>query len=439
MEGKILMSRQQLKRAHVLRSFNEQAISRKAAAMALDLSERQITRLAKGMKENGENALIHKNTGQVPHNAISTDEKKRILEIRSEEIYKLCNISHFMDILRREHGIKITYSPLYKLLNEAGIKSPKKHRKTKKHRRRKRKASAGEMLQLDATPFDWFGLGEMKALHGAIDDATGKITGLHLEENECLNGYFEVMKHTILTFGVPLSAYSDKHTIFRSPLTAIKEDLGEEANLTQFGRALDELGINIIYANSPQAKGRIERLWETLQSRLPVEFALRGIKTIEEANKFLTEEYIPVFNEQFGVTAESAPIFVPLMESTDLDSILCIKESRKTDSASVFSFKHKTFKVLDEGYPLIPAKSTIEVLISVKNAVKVRYKGRIFETVLFDKPTKTVTKPPTIRKEKSQTKPLLLHGTDEWRKVWHYESYADSLEFIYGLFFKPCA
>lgn len=433
------MSRKQLRRAHILRNFNEKAMSREAAAVALGLSERQITRLAKGMKENGEDALIHKNTGRVPHNALREDVKKKILEIRSGEIYARCNISHFKDILLREHEVKISYSPLYNLLKEAGFKSPKKHKKTKKHRRRKRKASEGELLQIDATPFDWFGVEILIALHGAIDDATGKITGLYFEQNECLNGYFEVMRQTFVEYGVPLSVYSDKHTIFRSPLTTKKEESGEEANLTQFGRALDEPGVNIIYAHSAQAKGRIERLWETLQSRLPIELAIRGIKTIEDANKFLSEEFVSMFNEQFGVAAENESIFVPLMEGTDLDSILCVKESRKTDSAGVFSFNCKTFKVLDEGYPLIPPKATIEVLISVKNAIKTRYKGRIYDTVLHEKPAKTAAKPPKPRKEKSQTKPHLLHGSDEWRKVWHQESYADSLEFLYGLFFKPCA
>ena len=438
MEGKILMSRKQLKRAHILRNYNEKAMSREAAAEALGLSERQISRLSKGMKEQGEGALIHKNTGRVPHNAMREEEKERILEIRRMEEYAECNIAHFEELLLRKHKIKISYSPLYKILNEAGIKSPKKHRKTIKHRRRKRKASAGELLQIDATPYDWFGTGEDCALHGAIDDATGELTGLRFEENECLNGYFEVMKHTVSEFGVPLTMYSDKHTIFRSPLTAKKEETGEEANLTQFGRALDDLGINIIHAHSPQAKGKIERAWETLQSRLPVELKLAGITTMEEANKFLAEEFIPMFNERFGVKAESAPIFVPPLQNIDLDTIFCVKEKRKTDNAGSFSFNRKFFKVLDEGYPLIPAKATIEVLISVKNAIKVRYKGRVYDTVLHEKSIRVMDKP--IRpKEKSQTKPLLLHGSDAWRKVWHQESYADSMAFLYSIFFKKSA
>ena len=439
MKGKILMSQKQLKRAHILRSYQEGMISREKAAEAMELSTRQVTRLSKRMEAEGEKALIHKNTGRKPFHAITTAQKEKILEIRRNEVQKNCNITHFQEILERKYKIKISYSPLYEILNEAGIKSPKKHKKTVKHRRRKRKASAGELLQIDATPYDWFGTGEAYALHGAIDDATGELTGLYIEENECLNGYFEVMKHTVSEFGVPLSMYSDKHTIFRSPLTVKKEEAGEEANLTQFGRALDELGINIIHAHSPQAKGKIERAWETLQSRLPVELQLAGITTMEEANKWLAEEYIPMFNGRFGVKAESEPIFVPLTQDVDLDTIFCVKEERKTDNAGSFSFNRRLFKVLDEGYPLIPAKATIEVLVSVKNAIKVRYKGRVYDTVLQEKPVRNKEKPKQPKKEKSQTKPLLLHGSDAWRKVWHCESYADSLEFIYSLFFKQCA
>ena len=197
----------------------------------------------------------------------------------------------------------------------------------------------------------------MLALHGAIDDATGQLTGLYLTENECLQGYFEIMRQTIRNFGVPLSAYSDKHTIFRSPLTEKKAELGEEANLTQFGRALDEFGVNLIHAHSPQAKGRVERLWGTLQSRLPVEFSLYGITTIEAANRFLSETFIPRFNERFAVESEGGSIFVPYVHKEEIDDILCVKERRKTDSAGSFSYKGQRFKVLDEGHPLIPPQA----------------------------------------------------------------------------------
>jgi len=430
------MSRKQLKQAHVLRKYNEGLLSREEAATAIGLSERQITRLSKGMKEEGETALIHKNTGRKPTHALTDEAKTRILEIHSDAVHVKCNHLHFQELLERNYGIKISYSALYNLMRENGIHSPKKKRKTVKHRRRKRKPKAGELLQIDATPFDWFDTGTPLAIHGSIDDATGMLTGLYMTENECLQGYFEVMRHTVLNFGVPLAVYSDKHTIFRSPLTDKKADAGEEANLTQFGRALDELGVEIIYANSAQAKGRIERAWATLQSRLPVEFKIRGITTIESANKFLANEYISLFNAKFKVEAEDGSIFVTYCHRESVDDIICIKESRKTDNAGSFSYMGKKFKVLDEGYPLIPAKATIEVLVATRNSIRVRYKGQTFNTVLSTKEEAPKAKPKKRAAVTKTKKPHLCHGTDEWKKVWHQESYEDSMAFLYELFFK---
>ena len=433
------MSREQIKQAHVLRKYNEGLLIRKETAEALRLSERQITRLAKGMREEGETTLVHKNTGRKPSHTLSDEIKGRILTIRKEEAYAKCNHHHFVDLLASEHKIDISYSALYSLLKDAGIESPKKRRKVVKHRRRKRRSGSGELVQLDATPYDWFGSGSRQALHASIDDATGRPTGLYMTENECLQGYFSVMRQTVLGPGVPLSAYSDKHTIFRSPLTDKKAELGEEAKLTQFGRALAELGIELIHAHSPQAKGRVERLFETLQSRLPVEFKLRKITTIEEANRFLADEYLQLFGDRFGVEPEGESIFVPYTHHEDVDDILCVKETRKTDNAGSFSFKGQRFKVLDEGRPLIPAKAEIEVLITVRDAIRVRYKGRVYGTELN---TSIESKRVSQRKSRvaeRQVQPHLRHGSDAWKKVWHFENYADSLAFIYDLFFKSTA
>ena len=433
------MSTKQLKQAHVLRKYNEGLMSRAETATALRLSERQITRLAKGVREQGEVALIHKNTGRKPCHALSDEEKERIITIRKEEQYAKCNHQHFGELLEREHSIQISYSALYNLLKCAGIESPKKRRSAVKHRRRKRKAQFGELLQLDATPYDWFEAGDKQALHASIDDATGKLTGLYMTENECLQGYFSVMRQTILGFGVPLSAYSDKHTIFRSPLTEAKKEIGEEANLTQFGRALDELGVNLIHAHSPQAKGRVERLWETLQSRLPVEFKLKEITTIEEANRFLSEEFMQLFNDRFAVPAEDGSLFVPYTHREKIDDILCVKEARKTDNAGCFSFKGQRFKVLDEGRPLIPAKAEIEVLVNVHDSIRVRYKGRVFGTEINTQLEQKKVTPRKSSVAKLQVTPHLRYGSDEWKKVWHFENYEETLAFIYELFFKKAA
>jgi hypothetical protein len=158
-------------------------------------------------------------------------------------------------------------------------------------------------LQADASPFDWLGAGELSSLHGFIDDGTGTVTGLYLCKNECLLGYLEVTRQTIVNYGIPAEIYPDKASVFfvnvKTEKLTIEEQLeGLAARKTQLGRIMDELNVHMHPAHSPEAKGRVERLWETLQSRLPVELARRGIRTIEQANQFLPV-YIRKYNEQF--------------------------------------------------------------------------------------------------------------------------------------------
>ena len=187
------------------------------------------------------------------------------------------------------------------------------------------------LVQIDASPHPWIIGGDSFSLHGAIDDATGKVIALFFTQNECLEGYFEIMEQIIKHHGIPISIYCDRHTIFVSPndgkLTIEEQLEGKQVSLTQFGRAMEELGVTIINAKTPQGKGQIERLWETLQSRLPVEFKIRGIDTMEAANAFLTE-FMERFNEKFAVLPENPQsAFRQPNPGMDLDTILCIKNS----------------------------------------------------------------------------------------------------------------
>jgi hypothetical protein len=294
------------------------------------------------------------------------------------------------------------------------------------------------LIQIDASPFNWLRNGKPCSLHGAIDDATGVAVGLYLCQNECRLGYFEVMRQCILNHGAPLSLYSDRHTIFRSPkadkLTAEELLHGKEEKPTQFGRAMDELGVNIIFARSAQAKGRVERMWETLQSRLPVEFALEGITTIEAVNEYLADKGAAYFNHRWAVEAEGAPIYVPLREDVDIDTILCVKEKRATDSAGVFSFGNKTFQVVDAGFPIIPKGQKIDVLIGLRIGIMASYKGRIFQTIRYLKPNRGGATKKITRKTITTVKSHLKHSSPRWKEIWHAEEYDLSLKFLFDLF-----
>jgi transposase len=300
-------------------------ITAKDAALRLKLTIRQVENLKKKCREGI--SLLHGNCGRVSAKAMEVQTKQKVLEeYRAIEGLRM-NYTHFHEYLIKKN-VAISYTAMRKILVEEGFKSPKTRRAKKdRHPSRERREKFGELLQADATPYDWFGTGKKYALHGFIDDATGKITGLHISENECMDGYLEVTRQTLETYGTPESIYADGLSIFfpkhkQEELTVEEQLTGVYTKKTQFGTICDTLGITLIHARSSQAKGRVERLWETLQSRLPVEFALHGIDTPEAANRFLREEYINAFNERFAVNRETMSCFVALPKAINLDSLL---------------------------------------------------------------------------------------------------------------------
>jgi transposase len=444
MKGKVyyLMSQEQLKRYTVIDKSLSGTFTVGEAAKHLDLSVRQVIRLRKGAKEEGTAALIHKNQGRKPAHATPDKLKQTIIKLKTSDNYKNANFKHFHELIGRLEGIKLSYTTVHSILTGAGIESPKKRRRFKPHRRRKRKAQKGLLIQMDATPHNWFGGSKKYALHGGIDDATGEVVGLYMTKNECLQGYFETTRQIILNEGIPISIYSDRHAIFLSTKAdklTIEEQLeGKVCNDTQFGRAMKELGVTIIPARSAQAKGRVERLWETLQSRLPVEFKIAGITTIDEANEFL-KSYIPLFNKQFTVEpreAESA--FRPLSEGIDLDSVLCVKEKRKADNGGVFSFYGKHFKIEPKNnQPSVPPQTYVRVFISSVSGLRVEYKGRIYETVPFIKPKRVVNNVEKAGKSTAHTPPdshYYKYGQNLFKQVTFEDSDQEILDMVYKVF-----
>lgn len=438
-EGLITLSQEQLKTFKVINSFIDKSITRQQAAELLSLSPRQITRLKKGILESGAESLIHKNIGRKPVHAVSDETKEKVLAIHSQPEFQGVNFLHFKDILFEDYEIALSYTSLSSILKNSGIESPMKKKIRHRTHRRKRKEHPGQLIQIDATPYEWFGGSLKYALHGAIDDASGDVVGLYMTQNECLFGYLEMMRQCCLDFGVPQSVYSDRHTIFRSPKTnqlTVEELInGKTVNLTQFGRAMNELGTDLIFAQTPQAKGRIERLWVTLQSRLPVEFAKRGIKTVSSANEFL-KNYRFKYNEKFSVQPEGNSLFVPLQGSCCIDEILCIKHTRKTDNAGTFSFKNRCFQILDAGFPIISSRREIEVLINPRFGIRVGYKGKTYSTIRYLKPQHKDANLKITKKTIATVTPHLIHSTDEWKKIWWAEDFNLSLKFLYELFFE---
>ena len=414
------MTQKEITRLRVINQTIDKVITIKEAAELLGLSERQVIRLKKGVVEEGPAFIIHKNRGRKPQHTLPDEVRMKIVELKQTK-YQEANFNHFVELLEEHEDIKVSYTSVHRILTQAGIKSPKKHRKRKSHHRRKRKPQKGMLVQIDASPHEWIIGGELFTLHGAIDDATGEILALFFTPNECMEGYFEIIRQIVKNYGIPMSLYCDRHTIFVSPndgKLSIEDQLkGKTVNLTQFGRAMEELGITIIKANSPQAKGRIEKLWDTLQSRLPVEFKIRGIDTMEAANAFLSQ-FIVAYNEKFGVEPENPePAFRPLEPGIELDHILCIKEERTIIEDSAFSYKGKYYQLVRNGRKAAAMpKAKLTVLSSSKIGVKALYAGVVYDTlVLEERPKKKALK--SSKKQPQKRTPVKPTADHPWQQM----------------------
>ena len=357
----------------------------KEASNKLNLSERQIWRLVKKVKNSGVEGIKHGNRFIHQPRFITFEFKEHIKNLKLSDDYCDANFKHFQELIEEHENIKISYTSLYKILTEYGIKSKKKHKDRKTHRQRKRKTHEGDLVQADGTPFDWFKDGHMYSIHGFIDDATGKVLGAYMCEHECLLGYLEVLRQMLKNYGIPKCLYPDKFSVFfpaKGQKITIEEQLqGKEKPTTQFKRIIDVLGIDMFSASTSQAKGRIERLWNTFQDRLVTEFKLNKIKRIDEANEFL-KTYIKKYNKQFAVKAKNEESnFVPVPSYIDLDLLLAIKITRKIDSSGSFTIKNKRFQILNNN---IMPKSKINIYISKKIGIIAEHNNTKYKVICSD-------------------------------------------------------
>ncbi|MDR3255312.1 MAG: ISNCY family transposase [Synergistaceae bacterium] len=368
------MSREELKRVKVLERMASGSMSKAESASSLGITPRQLRRLKAKYEREGDAGLIHGNRGRKPQHALPDELKSKVLRLYNDKYYD-SNFCHYSELLEEHENIRLSPSSIGRILKSSGEESKRhRRRKAKKHQPRERRAQAGSLWQTDATPYEWLGkeIGRF-ALHAVIDDATGIVTGAVFTRNECAEGYSIAMREGIEKYGIPLGLYSDRHTIFRSPKekqTIDAELDGEQIPLSNFGKAMAELHIQHIKANTPQAKGRIERLWETLQDRLPVEFRLLGIKSIEEANEVLPQ-LIEKHNTKYSVSpAESGSSYMPPDKTVCLEHVFALRTARKIGGGNSVSYKNAIY---------VPVNGSICCLDS-KTAVEIRetYSGEVF-------------------------------------------------------------
>jgi transposase len=301
------------------------------AAAALGLSLRQVRRILAAYRKEGAAALAHGNRGRTPVHALAPALGRRVVEMAGTR-YAGVNDTHLAEVLAEEEGIVLSRSTVRRLRIAAGLERPRRRRSPAHRRRRERKPQAGMLLQLDASPHAWLeDRGPRLDLVAAIDDATGTVPAAVFRAQEDAAGYLTVLHQVVGTVGVPEAVYHDRHSIFVKPAQErerLEEQLAGAREPTQVGWALRELGIVSIVAHSPQAKGRVERLFGTLQDRLVSELRLAGATTLAEANTVLAT-YLPRFNARFAVSAVVLePAYRALPAQTDPWQVCCLRYVR---------------------------------------------------------------------------------------------------------------
>ncbi len=377
------MNEKEQKRLQVLNLSISGKISRKQVGAILGLSLRHTKRLVAVYLKEGAVALAHGNRGRRPAHALSEEVKAKVSQLARYK-YIGFNFSHFTDLLKERENTHLSRSSVRRILLEDGLRSPRR-RKAPKHRsRRARFPQEGMLLQIDGSPHDWLeGRGPELCLIGAIDDATGKVPYAHFQREEDSRGYFRMLKEITRKYGIPLALYHDRHSIFEvtpDKLPSIEEQLAGKKPQTQFERLMEELGITSISANSPQAKGRVERLWNTFQDRLASELRLAGAKTAEEANQVLVD-FIPRFNRKFGVKAvESGSAYRRVWEGFKAEEHFCYKYPRTVGADNVISFGSYKLQILASPERASYAHCKVQVYESLEGGLAVYYEGKCLQT-----------------------------------------------------------
>lgn len=384
------------KRLEVIHRVYRSELTVEQAALILGISERQCYRVKARVGKAGAKGVVHGNRGRVSQRKTKEKVVKRIVELARGK-YKDFNDHHLTEKLKGQEKIELSREKVRRILRAEGIASPKKRRGIKHRSRRERRASEGMMLQVDGSPHDWLqGRGPRLCLIGAIDDATSKVMGALFVDAESSWGYFKLFSEIFTEHGVPQSIYTDCHSVFwtdRQPTLA--EQLINRKPTTEVGRGLEELGVTLILAHSPQAKGRIERLWNTFQDRLVSELRLARAKTIEQATVVL-HRYLPVHNRKFARPAKAQPAWRKL-SALQIQRALCFKQQRTVAKDNTVTFDRVVLQIPKTSPYRSYVNKRIDVHVLLDGALELFYKTEKIAT--FDSKTTN-----TIGLYRTQTK-----------------------------------
>jgi transposase len=364
-------------RYKVISEVEEGYLRVKEAAGILGLGERQVYRIKARVEREGAGGVIHRSKGKERPRWLRGRVRDKIDHLYKTK-YRGFNLTHMTEFLNHEEGIKASRESVRQILLEKG--SYVKQRRHSKHRRWREPCSReGQMVQFDTSDHDWLeGRGPRLYLIGGVDDATSKVAGAEFVLTDGVKQNMEVFKSIVQRRGIPLSVYVDCGSNFKTTRhQSMEYQLKGEYPSTQFARAIEELGVRIIYAYSPQAKGRIERKFGVFQDRLCSELRLHNISTLEEANRYLGEKFIPKHNLMFARTAKeagSAYRFLP--KGLSLKDVFCLKEERSVAGDNTISYNGKAFQILPDKYRLSYYKAKVEVHEYLDDSINIFYQHK---------------------------------------------------------------
>jgi hypothetical protein len=383
MRGLICMSHSELTRLEILQRIEDRRLNQTQAATMLGMTPRQMRRLARSYRTHGPAGLISKKRGKIGNHRRPEAFREHILAIVREQ-YADFGPTLAREKLLERHGLLVPCETLRGWMKDAGIWLPRAARRKAIQQPRARRAYFGELIQIDGSEHRWFeDRAPMRTVLTYVDDATSRLQLLRFVEGESTFDYMQATKTYIERYGKPVAFYSDKHTVFH-----VNKRSGVGGNgMTQYGRALHELGIEIMCANTPAAKGRVERAHGTLQDRLVKEMRLEGISSMDQANAWI-DEFVEGYNARFSKPPSVAVnLHRPLMDYEDLDDIFTWQEQRSLSASLTLQYDKVLYLVDPSRENQRLAGKRVTVVDYPDGRIKIRYEGRDLEYREFDKLT----------------------------------------------------
>ena len=415
MSEHVTMSDKELTRLKVMQQLEEKRIKQREAAKKLKISERHVRRILRSYRQSGAVGLVSKRRGKPSNNQMAGEVKQQAIDM----IY-----SHYHDFgptlahekLTERHGLELSRETVRQLMIREGIWKAKKARKLEVHQMRERRACLGELVQLDGSPHKWFEeRGEACTLLVYVDDATSRLMELYFTPGETTFSYFAATRRYMARYGKPMAFYSDKNSIFK---VNIKNAL-TGSGMTQFGRAMKELDIEIICANTPQAKGRVERVIQILQDRLVKEMRLRDISSIETANEYVVE-FMEDYNARFAEQPRSShDMHRTLLPNEDLERIFTLQEQRILSKNLTLQYKKVVYQIQTSRPSYAMRKAPVIVCEREKDQIDILYKGQPLDYTVYQeqhRQAEVVSSKLIDDKLKKPHKPAKDHP---WRRYGH--------------------